>query len=72
MTPRDGMRILDRASGQEQRYLSGWQIAATIAGPSGGATIDASKIMQLKAETAEQPMVKQLIKRGLQMMHRGP
>ena len=39
---------------------------------SGGATIDASKIMQLKAETAEQPMVKQLIKRGLQMMHRGP
>lgn len=38
--PVDGMRLLHRASGQEWRYLDGWQVAARPALPAGGATID--------------------------------
>lgn len=39
-TPRDGMRLLDRATGQDIRYLAGWQRPATPAQPVGGATVD--------------------------------
>jgi hypothetical protein len=38
---RDGMKLLNRASGQEIRYKAGWQIATRPAAPSGGTTIDA-------------------------------
>lgn len=38
---RDGMKLLNRATGQEIRYKTGWQIAARPAAPTGGAVIDA-------------------------------
>jgi hypothetical protein len=41
VTSRDGMRVLDRATGQERRYRAGWQAPATPSAPVGGATIDA-------------------------------
>lgn len=38
--PRDGLRVLDRSTGQDVRYLEGWLRAASPAVPSGGGTID--------------------------------
>lgn len=40
-SPRDGMKLLNRATGQELRYHGGWKMAARPASPSGGAIIDA-------------------------------
>lgn len=39
--PRDGMRVLDKSSGQEIRYHAGWKSAVRPAAPAGGATVDA-------------------------------
>ena len=38
--PRDGMKLLNRASGQEIRYSGGWKAASRPSAPSGGAVID--------------------------------
>ena len=38
--PRDGMRVLDRGSGQDIRYVGGWQRPTAPAEPAGGATVD--------------------------------
>ena len=38
--PRDGLRLLERSTGQAIHYRDGWQRPATPAAPSGGATID--------------------------------
>lgn len=38
--PRDGMRLLNRATGQEIRYLAGWKAPLRPATPSGGSVID--------------------------------
>lgn len=38
--PRDGMRIVDRSTGQEMRFFQSWQKADAIAEPSGGSTVD--------------------------------
>lgn len=39
--PRDGMRVLDRSTGQDRRYRDEWRAPAVPAAPTGGATIDA-------------------------------
>jgi hypothetical protein len=41
VTPRDGMRVLDRSTGQEILYLDGWQRAVAPGEPTGGTTVDA-------------------------------
>jgi Protein of unknown function (DUF2793) len=41
IAPRDGMRLLDRSTGQEKHYFASWQAPAVPAVPSGGTTIDA-------------------------------
>ena len=40
IAPRDGMRVLDRSSGQEKHYFGSWQAPSAPAVPSGGSTID--------------------------------
>jgi len=37
---RDGVRLLDRSTGQEIRYRGGWQRPVTPAAPAAGATVD--------------------------------
>jgi len=41
VTPRDGMRVLNRSSGQEIRFNDAWLAPPTPAVPTGGGTIDA-------------------------------
>lgn len=41
VNPRDGMRVLDKASGQAVLYAGGWRRIALPAAPSGGAIVDA-------------------------------
>lgn len=41
VSPRDGMRLLDRDSGQEHRYRAGWLAPEAPLAPSGGAIVDA-------------------------------
>lgn len=38
--PRDGMAVLDRASGQIRRYAAGWKAPVAPEEPVGGTTID--------------------------------
>ena len=40
ITPRDGIRLFNRATGQELLYSSGWQSASRPAAPTGGTTVD--------------------------------
>ena len=40
LTPRDGMKLLNRASGQEIRFSNGWKAALRPAAVAGGNTID--------------------------------
>lgn len=39
-SPRDGMRVLNRATGQDMRFAAGWQIPVRPALPTGGQTVD--------------------------------
>jgi hypothetical protein len=41
VVPRDGMRLLDRSTGQLMLYRSAWTMAAAPTAPAGGATVDA-------------------------------
>lgn len=38
--PVDGLRLLNRITGQEMRYHAGWQAPGRPSHPSGGATVD--------------------------------
>lgn len=38
--PRDGMRLMNRATGQMLLYRGSWRVAAKPAAPTGGATVD--------------------------------
>lgn len=49
VAPRDGMRVLNRASGQEQRFSGSWIAPARPAGPSGGITVDAEARAAIEA-----------------------
>lgn len=40
VVPRDGMRLLDRSSGQEKHYFAEWQVPVAPATVTGGSTID--------------------------------
>lgn len=40
-SPRDGMRVLNRATGQEMRFVGGWQVPDRPDLPTGGQTVDA-------------------------------
>lgn len=39
--PRDGMRVLDRSTGQDRRYHDDWLAPTLPAAPAGGTTVDA-------------------------------
>jgi hypothetical protein len=59
VAPRDGLRVLDRLTGQAILYRDGWQRPATPAEPAGGATVDA----EARAAIAE--LVEVLIAAGI-------
>ena len=40
VTPRDGLRVLDKSAGREAFYRGGWRRAPAIPKPTGGSTID--------------------------------
>ncbi|MFM5895186.1 MAG: DUF2793 domain-containing protein [Novosphingobium sp.] len=39
--PRDGLKLLNRATGQEQRFAGTWKVPSRPPAPSGGAIVDA-------------------------------
>jgi hypothetical protein len=39
--PRDGLRLLDRSTGQERRFCGEWRFPDAVVEPSGGSTVDA-------------------------------
>jgi hypothetical protein len=41
IAPRDGMRLLDRSTGQVTLYRGGWSAPSAPAAPAGGSTVDA-------------------------------
>jgi len=57
--PRDGVRLLDRSTGQDIRYRGTWQRPATPGVPTGGTTVDA------EARTAIADLVAALVAGGL-------
>lgn len=41
VTPRDGLHVLDRSTGQERRFFGTWKIAEEPLEPTGGLIVDA-------------------------------
>lgn len=40
VAPRDGMGLVNRSTGQQWRYLAGWQSPAVPTAPTGGTSVD--------------------------------
>jgi hypothetical protein len=59
VVPRDGMRLFDRDSGQEIRYLAGWIAPGRPAQPSGGSVVD------VEARTAISALIATLEQAGI-------
>jgi hypothetical protein len=59
LQPIDGMRLLNKATGQEIRFQAGWLAPAKPALPSGGTTIDA------EARTAIGSVIAALVSAGI-------
>lgn len=59
LQPGAGMTLLNKATGQQIRYLSGWQAPVKPALPSGGVTVDA------EARTAVGAIVAALVSAGI-------
>ena len=59
ITPRDGMRVLDRSTGQDRRFHGSWHRPAAPQSPNGGATID------VEARTAIAALVESLRHAGI-------
>jgi hypothetical protein len=57
--PLDGLRVLDKSTGQEIRFLQGWQRPDPPAEPSGGTTVD------VEARSAIAGLVEALIAAGI-------
>ena len=57
--PRDGLRVLDRSTGQDIRYLGDWHRPAAPADPAGGTTVDA------EARAAITDLIAALVAAGL-------
>lgn len=57
--PTDGMKLLNRSTGQEMRFAAGWKTATRPAAPSGGTTIDS------EARTAISALLTALTTAGL-------
>ena len=56
VTPRDGIKALDKSTGQEIRFVGGWQRPVAPAAPNGGAIVDAearTAIAELVAALAD-------------------
>lgn len=49
IAPRDGMRLLDRSTGQEKRYLGEWKFPSVPLEPYGGSIIDAEARVAISA-----------------------
>ncbi len=59
VTASDGMRVLDRSTGQERFYRGGWELPAVPNAPSGGSTVDA------EARTAISGLINALRQAGI-------
>jgi hypothetical protein len=59
LQPRAGMTLLNKATGQQVRYLSGWQAPAKPALPAGGTTNDT------EARTAIAAIITALVSAGI-------
>lgn len=57
--PRDGMRLLNLATGQDMRYSGAWLAPARPAGPSGGTVVDS------QARTAIDQIISALTSAGI-------
>ena len=49
IVPRDGLRILDRSTGQDRRFFASWQIPAIPLEPTGGSIVDSEARTALSA-----------------------
>lgn len=53
VTPRDGLRILNRSTGQQIQFSSGWKVPSLPTPPSGGSTIDTQARLALASLVAQ-------------------